>query len=343
MWWIIPGFTSLSQSTGEKYGFRGYEGCRRSLGSCTLVSTLFSLVPHLTSPITHTTYRASNLLSLLIICPSNVSQTLHGHTALSLAIKPISKMFRHKSFYAQCAAVLRAALLAGGVGGGGGKGPNEELRKFAHGDRVTARWLSKGQEDAFPDWYPATVTKVLGYDSYTLKFDDGCTFSPQPASMIRAVGAKLLGGLSGGGGSGGGGDRFNVGDQIKARYKRRAHYYNGVVTAVPNEGHVNIRYDDGDKEDDVEFALVRHRDGGEGGVALGGAGGNDEDGNGGDDGVPLNEGDRIEARYASMDHWFRGRVAVVNGDGTYNIDYDDGDKERDVPADFVRRRTSRLQ
>ena len=61
------------------------------------------------------------------------------------------------------------------------------------------------------------------------------------------------------------------------------------------------------------------------------------DGSGGDPFV-FDEGDRIEAVFARGNGWYGGKVTEVNDDGTYNIDYDDGDKERDVPADFVRRR-----
>ena len=56
-------------------------------------------------------------------------------------------------------------------------------------------------------------------------------------------------------------------------------------------------------------------------------------------------GDIIEAKWNGTNWhgmgrgaWFNGRVAKVNGNGTYDIDYCDGDKERNVSEDDVRRR-----
>jgi hypothetical protein len=47
------------------------------------------------------------------------------------------------------------------------------------------------------------------------------------------------------------------------------------------------------------------------------------------------EGDRIEARFAKGDTWLRGRVAEVNGDESYTINYDNGTTEKDVPVDYI--------
>jgi hypothetical protein len=49
-------------------------------------------------------------------------------------------------------------------------------------------------------------------------------------------------------------------------------------------------------------------------------------------------GDRITARFGGGDDWFNGQVAKVNNDGTYDIDYDDGDEETHAAADQMRPR-----
>ena len=49
-------------------------------------------------------------------------------------------------------------------------------------------------------------------------------------------------------------------------------------------------------------------------------------------------GDRITVRFNGGDDWFNGRVAKVNNDGTYDVDYDDGDEETHVVADLMRPR-----
>ncbi|GBG23942.1 E3 ubiquitin-protein ligase TRIP12 [Hondaea fermentalgiana] len=45
--------------------------------------------------------------------------------------------------------------------------------------------------------------------------------------------------------------------------------------------------------------------------------------------------DRIEGRYAGKSRYYKGRIARVNADGTYDIAYDDGDSERGVKPSLV--------
>ena len=47
-------------------------------------------------------------------------------------------------------------------------------------------------------------------------------------------------------------------------------------------------------------------------------------------------GSPIEARYRGKRKWYPGTIAKVNGDGTYDIQYVDGDSERGVTAQYVR-------
>ena len=35
--------------------------------------------------------------------------------------------------------------------------------------------------------------------------------------------------------------------------------------------------------------------------------------------------------------WYPGRIAAVRGDGTYDLRYDDGDREQGVPHTLIRR------
>ena len=52
--------------------------------------------------------------------------------------------------------------------------------------------------------------------------------------------------------------------------------------------------------------------------------------------VKLVQGASIEARYGGDGEWFPGKVEAVNGDGTYNVAYADGDRESHVVAELVR-------
>lgn len=48
------------------------------------------------------------------------------------------------------------------------------------------------------------------------------------------------------------------------------------------------------------------------------------------------EGDRIEGKHQGGMRWYPGIIAEVNPDGTYEINYDDGDEESDVIPEYIR-------
>src|SRR3546814_15414824 len=55
----------------------------------------------------------------------------------------------------------------------------------------------------------------------------------------------------------------------------------------------------------------------------------------GSDGL-LREGTKVEARYRGRGRYYPGVIARTHADGTYDIDYDDGEKETGVRGELVR-------
>ena len=55
-------------------------------------------------------------------------------------------------------------------------------------------------------------------------------------------------------------------------------------------------------------------------------------------GIQLNHaiGARVEAKFRGKSKWYKGKITKHNPDGTYNIEYDDGDTELRVKSDHVR-------
>ena len=47
-------------------------------------------------------------------------------------------------------------------------------------------------------------------------------------------------------------------------------------------------------------------------------------------------GSKVEANYRGKGRFYPGRIALVNGDGTFDVDYDDGEKETRVAAALIR-------
>ena len=56
------------------------------------------------------------------------------------------------------------------------------------------------------------------------------------------------------------------------------------------------------------------------------------------DGIQVGKkGDKIEARFEGGSMWYAGRICKCHKKGTYDIQYDDGDREQKVDPIFIRR------
>ena len=110
---------------------------------------------------------------------------------------------------------------------------------------------------------------------------------------------------------------FSEGDKVEVRYRGRSRYYPGRIRRVHGDGTYDIDYDDGERERGVRAELIR---------SLGERVGT----------TRLSEGNRVEARYRGRSRYYPGRIQSANRDGTYDIDYDDGERDRGVRAELIR-------
>ncbi|EGB02035.1 hypothetical protein AURANDRAFT_69257, partial [Aureococcus anophagefferens] len=182
--------------------------------------------------------------------------------------------------------------------GGGGGGDS-----FREGEKVEARYRGKER------YHPGKIRRDRGDDTYDIDYDDGETETRVKASYIRSKD----------GGGGGGGDKLREGDKVEARYRGREKYYPGRIERDRGDGTYDIYYDDGEKETRVEERLIRKKDAG-----------------GGGGGGKLREGDKVEARYRGREKYYPGKIARDRGDGTFDINYDDGERETRVEERLIR-------
>jgi len=127
-----------------------------------------------------------------------------------------------------------------------------------------------------------------------------------PAPAVEAAMASKFVSLS---------DPLSVGDAIEARFGGGPDFHSGKVAAVNGDGTYAIDYSDGDKEPAVKRLRIRRP--------------------GQDTPAMFVQGTRCEARHGGGMAAFDGVISKVNSDGTYDVDYDDGDKEQGVPADLI--------
>ena len=54
-------------------------------------------------------------------------------------------------------------------------------------------------------------------------------------------------------------------------------------------------------------------------------------------------GNVVEARHGGGRKWFPGKISAVNEDGTFDVAYDDGDKESGIEAKLIKRASQASQ
>ena len=111
---------------------------------------------------------------------------------------------------------------------------------------------------------------------------------------------------------------YRMGETVEARYKNGSQYYKGDIVSVNSNGTYDIRYDDGDEERNVSAYKIRRKAGAA-------------------STTKLREGDAVEARYRGREKYYKGKISRDRMDGTYDINYDDGEKELRVEERLIRK------
>ena len=188
--------------------------------------------------------------------------------------------------------------------GGGGGGAGGKLRV---GDKVEARYRGNSR------YYPGRISRDRGDGSYDIDYDDG-----EPVSKENLVWEELIRSL---GGEGGGG-KLREGAKVEVQIHGESSW--GPLFTIKRDNHdgtYDISCNYGDCKMRVRGADIEAQDGG---VRGGGVGGK------------FRQGEKVEARYGGRTRYHPGRIYRDLGDGSYVIDYDDGDREWPVSEDLIR-------
>merc|ERR1719181_1194849 len=215
----------------------------------------------------------------------------------------------------------------------GGRGGGGSSKKLEQGDKVEARHGGGSK------WYPGTITRCRLNGSYDIRYDDGDREQGVKADLVRGLDDGKGGrdddrGSRRGGGGGGRGGKLEEGQKVKCDFKGRGRYYPGKIARCRLNGTYDIHYDDGERETGVEKGMIK---------AL------EDDRRDDDDESPrggrgrsssskkkLEQGDKVEARHGGGSKWYPGTITRCRLNGSYDIRYDDGDREQGVKADLVR-------
>jgi hypothetical protein len=157
-------------------------------------------------------------------------------------------------------------------------------------------------------WKVGTIAKSNNNGTFDVKYDDGTSVNQVLVDKIRYHNECT----------------YKEGDRVEGRFGRRDKWFPAKVSRVNRDGTYDLEYDDGDRESNVIPSCVRLLNSNSNAEILTSAS------------PTLKEGDRVEGKYKGGDKWFKGRVTRVNRDGTYDLEYDDGDREFKVISGCVR-------
>ena len=115
-------------------------------------------------------------------------------------------------------------------------------------------------------------------------------------------------------------DEIVVGSKVEINFRGIGRWYKGTITGKDDSGKYNIEYNDGDIESGILKENIRYI---KKEVKI-------------VDKKQWNIGDNVECRYRSGRRWYPGRIGDIETDGTYRVDYDDGDRERFVDHTMIR-------
>jgi len=137
-------------------------------------------------------------------------------------------------------------------------------------------------------------------------------------------------------------DDLPVGTRVRVNYHKSGNFFDGQISQVRGGDRFDILYDDNDTEANVERAMIARlgADPAPGAGAGRAANPGDEDAaapaaRASPSGVPdkVSVGMKVTVDYKSSGNWYPGVVArPAAGSGVFDIDYDDGDKEKRVPV-----------
>ena len=119
---------------------------------------------------------------------------------------------------------------------------------------------------------------------------------------------------------------FREGDAVEADFRGRGRYYAGKITSVREDGSYDVLYDDGDAEACVAPESVRRRS-------------EEPEAARPETGEPaFSVGDAVDARYRGRAKTYPGAIEKVHEDATYDILYEDGEREARVAEALISKR-----
>ena len=175
------------------------------------------------------------------------------------------------------------------------------------GARVEANYKGKG------NFFPGTVKRDRGNGTFDIAYDDGEQELRVPEDLVRLLNQA---------------ESFDVGTEVEVDYRGQGKYYPSRIKRNRGNDTFDIDFDDGEQELRVPTDRIRLR--GRGSVK------STSPAKSSIAASKISEGAVVEVDFKGRGKFYPGRVKKDRGDGTYNIDYNDGEQELRVPEERIR-------
>lgn len=115
---------------------------------------------------------------------------------------------------------------------------------------------------------------------------------------------------------------FKVNDKVEVNYRSKGQWCPGRIEKVNFDGTYNIRYDKNEHESFVQPSLLRRMcEADKSSVVLAA--------------LPFIKATKVRANFRGKGQWYPGCISRVHADGTFNISFDDGEKETFVARSCI--------
>ena len=216
---------------------------------------------------------------------------------------------------------------------------NNNRTDFFEGQKIEGNYRGRGR------WFPGRISGINRDGTYNIDYDDGEIEKFIGELNIRVKDTYSYSSPSrdydeprrrdydeprrrGYNDSRDGDIPLEEGTKVEGNYRGRGKWYRGIISRKRANGTFDIDYEDGEKELGVDSTLIRKL---EGSPSLSRGQRNDRN-------RRLEEGMKVEANYRGRGKWFPAVISRERANDTFDIIYDDGDRELGVDRDLIRQR-----
>merc|ERR1711920_788246 len=187
---------------------------------------------------------------------------------------------------------------------------SEETSNFREGDKVEAKYKGRSR------YYPGVISRCRLNGNYDIDYDDGEQEKNVKPELIRGKGGKMARSKSPKK------SKIQEGDKVMAQCKGSRAHYPGKIRFDNGDGTYGVAF--GDRDRAVPESSIKPKSPQRGSRGF-------DDSTDDSESQGFNRGDKVMAQCKGSRQFYPGKIRSDNGDDTFDVMFDDGDRDRRVP------------